>query len=57
MDGTYLNEASCLNKFLGLKFTPDLKWNSYIDSVSKDAAGMVGSLHRSKRLLTPESLI
>ena len=57
MDGTYLNESTCLNKLLGLKFTPDLKWNAYIDSVAKDAARMVGSLYRSMRLLTPESLL
>ena len=44
MDGTYLHESSCLNKLLRLKFTPDLKWNSYIDSVAKDAARKVGSL-------------
>ena len=55
MDGMYLNESTCLNKLLCLMFTPDLKWNAYIDSVAKDAAKMVGSLYRSMRLLTPES--
>ena len=59
MDENLLNEASCLNKLLGLNFTPDLKWNSYIDSdsVAKDAARIMGSLYRSMRLLTPESLL
>ena len=52
-----MNESSCLNKLLGLKFTPDLKWNEYIDSVAKGAARMVGTLYRSMRLLTPESLL
>ena len=57
MDGTYLHEPSCLNKLLCLKFTPELKWNSSIDSVAKYAARMVGALYRSMRLLTPESLL
>ena len=44
-------------KLLVLKFTPDLKWNSNIDSGAKDAVRMVGSIYRSMRLLTPESLL
>ena len=55
MDGMVLEESSCLDKLLALKFTPDLKWDSYIDSVARDAAKMVESLFRSKKFLTSDS--
>ena len=57
MENASLSEASCFDKLLGLKFTPDLKWNSYIESVAKETAKMVGSLHRSKRYLTPPAIL
>ena len=43
MDNSALDEAPCLDKLLGLKLTPDLKWNSYILSVGKETGKMVGS--------------
>ena len=57
MENASLSEATCFDKLLGLKFTPDLKWNSYIESVAKEAAKMVGSLHQSKRYLTPPAIL
>ena len=30
MDGVDLEESSCLDKLLGLKFASDLKWNAYM---------------------------
>ena len=52
-----LDESPSLDKLLGLKFTPDLKWNSYIASVARDTARMVGSLYRSKKFLTPRAIL
>ena len=57
MENASLSEAASFDKLLGLKFTPDLKWNSYIESVAKETAKMVGSLHRSKRYLTPPAIL
>ena len=57
MGGMTLDESPSLDKLLGLKFTPDLKWNSYIASVAKDTARMVGSLYRSKKFLTPKAIL
>ena len=57
MENAILSEASCFDKLLGLKFTTDLKWNFYIESVAKETAKMVGSLHRSKRYLTPPAIL
>ena len=56
MDSTVLNEAPCLEKLLGLKLTPDLKWNDYITSIAKEAAKMVGNLCRLRTFLTPFSI-
>ena len=56
MDSTALNEAPCLEKLLGLKLTPDLKWNDYITSIAKEAAKMVGNLYRLRKFLTPSSI-
>ena len=53
MDSTAFNEAPCLEKLLGLKLTPDLKWNDYITSIAKEAAKMVGNLYRLMKVLTP----
>ena len=57
MDGVDLDESSCLDKLLGLKFSSDLKWNAYIASIAKDAARMVGSFYRSRKYLTPSALL
>ena len=56
MDETTLQEAKCLERHLGLKFTPDLKWNSYILSVAKDVGKMVGSFFRTRKFLTPAAV-
>merc|ERR1712148_109025 len=42
---------------LGLKLTPDLKWNSYILSVAMETGKMVGSFFRSKKYLTPAAIL
>ena len=57
MDGVDLEESPSLDKLLGLKFSPDLKWDSYIASVAKDTARMVGSFYRSKQFLTCKALL
>merc|ERR1712215_258105 len=57
MGDSILEEAPCLERLLGLKFTPDLKWNSYIASVAKEASKMIGSLYRSREYLTPSSIL
>ena len=57
MNGTPLTEAPCFDKLLGLKFTPDLRWNCYIRSVAKSAGKMVGSFYRSRKYLTPDAIL
>ena len=44
-------------KLLGLTFTGNMNWNSYIESIAKTAARKVGSLYRARKLLTPESIL
>lgn len=39
-----------LNHF-NVKFTPDLKWNSYIQSITKDAEKMFSTFYYSKKYL------
>ena len=46
MDNSTLEEAPCLERLLGLKLTPDLRWNSYILSVAKEASKVAGSFFR-----------
>ena len=57
MDQVVLENSPCLERLLGLKLTPDLKWNSYILSVAKEAGRMVGSFYRSKKFLTPAAIL
>ena len=57
MDSSFLEEAPCLERLLGLKLTPDLKWNSYILSVAMETGKMVGSFFRSKKYLTPAAIL
>ena len=57
MEGSNLVEAPCLEKLLGLKLTPDLKWNAYILAVAADTGKMVGSFYRSRKYLTPPALL
>lgn len=51
MNGCTLNEAPLFQLILELRFAPNLKWNSYLQS--KDAWKMVGSFYRSRKYLTP----
>ena len=57
MSETTLSEASSFDRLLGLKITPDLKWNEYIGEVAKVAGKMVGSLFRSRTYLSPASIL
>ena len=57
MNDIVLNETPCLDRFLGLKITPDLKWNSYITSVSTRAGKMVGSFYRSREYFTQSAIL
>lgn len=40
MNSCTLNEVPCLEYLLKFKITPDLKWNSDIQSIAKDAANI-----------------
>ena len=57
MDNSVLTDAPFFDKLLGLKITPDLKWDSYLDNVKKEVAKMVGSLSRSRKFLTPPAIL
>ena len=57
MDGSVLAEAPNFDKLLGLKFTSNLKWNSYLETVGSCAAKMVGSLSRSRKFLTSSAIL
>ena len=57
MSDTILSESPCFDRLLGLKITPDLKWNDYIGEVAKTAGMMVGSLSRSRKYLSPASIL
>ena len=56
MDGVELpeNRNTCL---LGLSFSNDFTWKEYIESVAKSAAMKVGSLYKSRRFLSPWSIL
>ena len=45
------------NRLLGLTFTSDHKWDTYISNIAKNASRMVGSLYRSKKYLLPSSIL
>ena len=57
MNGESLDEQQSLDRLLGLKFTSNLKWSSYIRDVAKDVSKMIGSFFRSRRYLTPQSIL
>ena len=57
MENAGLPEATCFDKLLGLKVTPDLKWNSYIESIAKEAAKMVSSPSSVKEIPDPTSIL
>lgn len=45
MNGWILKETTCFATLLGLSFTPDLNWNSYMRTIGYKSNKMVGSLH------------
>ena len=56
MNGIELAESASF-RLLGLTFTPKLDWKPYIQSIAKQASQRVGSLYRSQRFLTPETIL
>ena len=56
MSGKQLEDSDSF-RLLGVTFTPKLDWRPYIQSVAKQASQRVGSLFRSQRYLTKESLL
>lgn len=52
INGCTPNEAPCIKHLLGLKLTPDLKWNLYIHIITKGSWKMVGSFYRSRKYMT-----
>ena len=56
MNDIELPESSSF-RLLGLVFTPKLDWKPYVQSIAKQASKRVGSLFRSQRYLTPESIL
>ena len=57
MDNKQLDESNTLDKLLGLKITPNFKWDIYIQHIAKDAARIVGSFYRSRKFLTPDAIL
>ena len=53
MDGSVLEEKSSF-KMLGLTFSSELDWGSYIVSIAKTASKKIGALTRSMKFLSPE---
>ena len=53
MDGSVLEEKSSF-KTLGLTFSSNLDWGSYIISIAKTASKKIGALIRSMKFLSPE---
>ena len=44
-------------RLLGLPFCSSLSWGQYIEDIAKAASKKIGSLHRAKSFLTPESIL
>ena len=57
MNESDLDEQTSFDRLLGLKFTSDLRWNSYIKEVTKNVSKMVGSFYRSRKFLSAESIL
>ena len=57
MNGVDLVESDSHDRLLGLKLTTDLKWDSYITRIAKNASKMVGSFYRSRKYLSPSSIL
>ena len=53
LDGSVLEEKSSV-KILGLTFSSELDWGSYIISITKTASRKVGALIHSMKFLFPE---
>ena len=53
MDGSVLEEKSSF-KMLGLTFSSNLDWGSYIVSIAKTASKKIGALIRSVKFLSPD---
>lgn len=53
VNGFNLKKVPCLEHQLVIKFSPDHKWNSYMQSVAKDTGKIVGSFYHSRKYLTP----
>jgi len=56
MNGVDLPENSNF-RLLGLTFSDDFTWNTYIESIAKSAVMTVGSLFRSRNFLSPDSIL
>ena len=56
MKGKELPESDSF-RMLGLNFSNDFKWTSYIQSIAKAATKKVGSLYRAQKYLTPISIL
>ena len=56
MDGVGLPEGTSF-RLLGLTFTLSMDWEPYIQSIANAASRKVGSLYRTQRYLTPESIL
>ena len=57
MNDENLVEFDSLDRLLGLKLSSDLKWDDYINSLAKSASKMVGSFYRSRKYLSPSSIL
>ena len=53
MDGSVLEEKSSF-KMLGLTFSSNLDWGSYITSIAKTVSKKIGALFFSMKFLSPE---
>ena len=56
MADNVLAESSSFH-LLGLTFSNDLTWSSYIKSITKSAAMKAGSLYRARHYLSPECVL
>ena len=56
MNGIELPEKSSF-RLLGLTFTPNMDWKHYIQNIAMASSRKVGSLYRSQRFLTPETIL
>ena len=56
MDSFVIEEQSSF-KMLGLTFSSELDWGSFIISIAKTASKKIGALIRSMKLLSPEAAL